>query len=95
MAWPDGIPKPYIYTFPTHFYDENGKEFHDETGLVFLSKGDGVLWGDGTRYRVADTWLSFDKHGRFDTGLHVFLDRIEEGGEDDTLGRLAPDYFRP
>jgi hypothetical protein len=92
MVWPDGLPKPYIYTFPTTFYDEDGKELHQETGLVFLSKGDGVLWEK--RYRVVDTWLSFDKHGRFDVGLHVFLEPIEEGGEDDTLGRFAPDYFR-
>ena len=92
MKIPEGIPFPYVFTFPTTFYD-GGREFHQENGLVLLSRGDGFVWGDGTRYRVADTWLSFDKHGRFDVGLHVFLERVEEGSEDDRLGRLAPDYF--
>jgi hypothetical protein len=94
MDWPKGLPFPYIFTFPTTFYEVGSdKELHHENGLLLMSKGHGLLWGDGTRYRVADTWLSFDKHGRFDVGMHVFLERIAEGGEDDALYKAARDYF--
>lgn len=79
---------------PTWFY-EGEKEVHcEESGLLPLVKGQGVLWGDGTRYRVVDSWLSFDHHGHFGLGMHVFLERVEPESDDDTLGRLAPNYFR-
>jgi hypothetical protein len=39
---------------------------------------------------VPDVWFSFDQHGRFDVGLHVFLE-CSEG--DDKLTRIAPGYF--
>lgn len=82
------------YLFSTSFYDGDTEiPFHQETGMLFLSKGEGVLWADGTRYRVGDVWLSFDKHGRFDVGFHVFLERVEEGDADDRLQRIAPNYF--
>jgi hypothetical protein len=34
-----------------------------------------------------------NKHGHFDVGWHVFLEPVEDGGSDDRLKRLAPDYF--
>lgn len=83
---------PYVFTFPTTFY-EWPNEIHQEPGLLPLVRGQGVLWGDGKRYRVADSWLSFDRHGQFDIGMHVFLERVEEGSEDDTLGLARPSYF--
>lgn len=93
MELPTGSATPRLYTFPTTFYDQDGTYLYQEVGLVFLTKGDGVLW-DGTRYRVADVWLSFDKHGHFDVGYHAFLEPIEHRGDDDRLARHAPDYFR-
>jgi hypothetical protein len=90
----EGPRLPYIFTFPTT-YHVGTRELFQEEGLLTLSKGDGVLWGDGTRYRVVDTWLSFDKHGRFDVGMHVFLEPVEPFSDDDRLGRLARDYFTP
>ncbi|MCU1613015.1 MAG: hypothetical protein JWO98_555 [Frankiales bacterium] len=52
--------------------------------------GTGVVLGD--RYRVVDSWMSFDHHGVFDDGLHIFLERVTE--DDDRLKRIAPSYFR-
>jgi hypothetical protein len=66
---------------------------YQEGTVIPLSKGDGLLWSDGTRYRVADKWVSYDHHGHFGEGLHIFLERVEEFGDDDTLGNLAPRYF--
>jgi hypothetical protein len=42
-----------------------------------LQIGQHVLGGGGEFYRVIDVWLSFDRHGLFDTGQHVFLERAE------------------
>lgn len=53
----------------------------------------GVVFEDGGRFRVVDTWLSLDRQGRFDVGYHVFLERIDNTA-DDLLAKLAPDYFR-
>lgn len=93
MEWPSDIPFPHILLmYPTVFYEDD-KEINRETGVFFLSKGDGVVLENGPRYRVRDSWLSFDKHGRWDIGMHVFLESVEEGGEDDTLDRIAPEYF--
>jgi hypothetical protein len=62
--------------------------------MVPLRKGDGVyLGGTHPRCRVVDVWLSYDHHGRFGEGLHVFLEPVEEFSDDDTLGKFAPDYF--
>ncbi len=36
--------------------------------------------------------FSFDHHGRFPTGLHVFLEQVTDEA-DDLPKRLAPDYF--
>ena len=79
---------------PTTFY-VGGKELpHQEETFLPVSIGDGILDSDGTRYRVTDKWISYDHHGHFGEGLHVFLERVEPYSDGDTLGNLAPDYFR-
>jgi hypothetical protein len=55
------------------------------------AKGTGVLLDKGTRWRVVDVWLSYDKHGRFDIGWHAFVEPVE--ASDDRLKHLAPGYF--
>ena len=59
-------------------------------GVVSLAIGAGVVLNDGRRFRVADVWMSFDHHGRFSEGAHIFLEPAEEPN---TITRLAPDYF--
>lgn len=60
--------------------------------FVPLPVGTGIITADGERFRVVDSWLSLDKHGRLDLGLHIFLRQVEEA--DDLPRRIAPDYFR-
>jgi hypothetical protein len=43
-------------------------------------------------FEVVDSWFSFDHHGHFGDGLHIFLEEITDPS-DDLLLRLAPDYF--
>ena len=95
MTWPEGLPIPYVLTWPTVFYDtDTGKELARENGLMFVARAIGVVFEGGPRYRVADAWMSFDKRGRFDLGMHVFLSALEDGGDEDRLARIEPDYFR-
>lgn len=54
--------------------------------------GSGVLLPDGERWRVVDVWVSYDKHGHFDRGVHVFIKLAEP--DEDRLKLLAPHYFR-
>jgi hypothetical protein len=56
-----------------------------------LTIGTGIIWTDGERYRVVDVWVSYDHNGRFNDGVHVFLEAVED--TDDRPLRLAPDYF--
>jgi hypothetical protein len=84
--------------FPTHFYREGtSTPFHEERmePTLIVNIGDGLLGPDAKRYRVVDRWLSFDHRGYFDLGYHLFLDAVEEDGNDDRLGRAAPSYFSP
>lgn len=81
-----GVPSA---SYPTWFYVEGESEVWDWPETLPLVKGDGVVTRDG-RFRVVDVWFSFDQHGHFDVGLHVFLERSEG---DDTLTRIAPGYF--
>ncbi|MFG2677014.1 hypothetical protein [Streptomyces sp. NPDC048445] len=85
---------PGIYQWPTYFHEANSTDvlYQEEHGVLSLPIGAGVLLGNGDRYRVVDTWFSYDKHGIFDLGLHVFL--VLAAGGDDRLGQLAPGYFR-
>ena len=91
---PEADRVPYVYRAPTTFHILGEEEQHQplEEGMLNLRQGQGVLWHDGRRFRVKDSWFSFDKHGRFGMGLHVFLERIT-ALEDDLLLQLAPDYF--
>jgi hypothetical protein len=90
---PMGDRIPYVYQAPTTFYIDGEEQPHliDE-GFLNLHKGQGVIWSDGRRLRVVDSWFSFDKHGRFDIGLHVFLEEVTDEADDLPL-RLARDYF--
>jgi hypothetical protein len=85
---------PIALALPTTFHVGREELPYQEETMIPLSKGDGLLWGDGARYRVVDKWVSYDHHGRFAEGLHLFLEPVEAFGEDDTLGNAAPDYFR-
>lgn len=77
---------------PTTFYVGGSELPYQEESMLPVAIGDGLLH-DGTRYRVIDRWISYDHHGRFGEGLHVFLEPVEKFGDDDRLGNLAPDYF--
>jgi hypothetical protein len=83
---------PGIYRLPTYFHEGDSEVpmYTHEEGLLNLPIGTGVVLGD--RYRVVDSWMSFDHHGVFDDGLHIFLERVTE--DDDRLKRIAPSYFR-
>ena len=84
---------PIANALPTTFYVDGEMVPYQEDTMLPLNRGDGIVWSDGTRYRVTDRWLSYDHHGHFNEGLHIFLRRVDAFSEDDTLGRLAPDYF--
>jgi hypothetical protein len=83
---------PGFYNLPTWFYLDGKQIWGEIDGVMWLHRGDGVVDGDGTRYRLADVWWSFDHHGPFDDGMHIMLEPAEA---DDPLGQMAPDYFRP
>jgi hypothetical protein len=87
---------PYLYRLPTTFYIDGQAQSRvsDESGLLNLQKGQGVIWEDGRRLRVLDSWFSFEKNARFDRGLHVFLEDVSGEANEDLPGSLAPDYFR-
>jgi hypothetical protein len=93
---PEGNPMtqtPIAIALPTFFHISGVEQEYNEPTMIPLSRGDGLLWTDGRRLRVVDRWISYDHHGRFGEGLHLFLEPVEEFGEDDRLGKLAPDYF--
>jgi len=78
----------------TTLYDENGEtlqSWKDVQELPVLRRGDGIVMPGGRRFRVVDAWLSFDAHGRFHTGWHVFLAPVVD--YDDRLRHLAPSYY--
>ncbi|MYU23724.1 hypothetical protein [Streptomyces sp. SID8352] len=83
---------PGVYQWPTYFHEANDSAvLSQQQGLLSLPVGTGVLLR-GDRYRVVDSWFSYDHHGVFNDGLHIFLEPVAE--EDDRLQHLAPDYFR-
>lgn len=84
---------PYIYRAPTTFHFEGTEHQPIESGLLNLHIGQGVIWHDGRRLRVVDSWYSFDHHGYFNDGLHIFLEEVTDD-EDDLPKRMAPDYFK-
>jgi len=68
--------------------------WQDEQTPPNLQVGDGVLLpiADYRRFRVADIWHSYDKHGDLDWGTHVFL-RDVSNTEDDRPKNKAPSYY--
>jgi hypothetical protein len=54
-----------------------------------LTIGSGLIY---RRFRVEDVWFSYDKHGQFAVGMHVFLTEVT-GTDDDRPHKLAPGYF--
>jgi hypothetical protein len=86
---------PIVNALPTTYYINGEMQSYQEETMVPLRKGDGVFLGDDSPCcRVVDVWLSYDHHGHFGEGLHVFLEPVESFSEDDTLGNAAPAYFR-
>lgn len=83
--------EPWIYSAPTTIHDYSAGWSDQVEGLLPLSIADGLLWGDAKRYRVVDRWFSFDRHGVFDAGLHLFIEPVAE--EDDRLAHEEPEYF--
>ncbi|MFB7482950.1 hypothetical protein ACFUEM_32930 [Streptomyces anulatus] len=85
---------PGVYRWPTYFHEAKSSDvlYMQENGLLDLPVGAGVLLGGGERFRVVDTWFSFDDNGVFNIGLHVFLEPATE--EDDRLKQIDPAYFR-
>lgn len=73
-----------------HFDDRDDPDLFDD--WPHFLKGEGLIWSEGERYRVVDTWWSVDHHGRMDDGLHVFLERVTNP-TDDRPRELHPDYF--
>ncbi|HEX4218083.1 MAG TPA: hypothetical protein VHZ02_06940 [Acidimicrobiales bacterium] len=73
----------YVDGKPLHESEMFGDRFH---------KGLGVIWGNGDRYLVVDTWFSVDHHGHFDDGLHIFMEKVWDRN-DDLPKKLAPEYF--
>ena len=87
------VKVPWAQKSPTVFYDVDKGEIHRyEAGPALLPNGAGIVFEGGGRFRVVDTWLSLDRHGRFDVGYYIFLKRVDNTPED-RLGELAPDYF--
>jgi hypothetical protein len=87
------VKVPWAQKIPTTFYDvDEGEIHHYEAGPALLPNGAGIVFEGGGRFRVVDTWLSLDRHGRFDIGYYVFLKRVDDTA-DDRLGKLAPDYY--
>jgi hypothetical protein len=66
-------------------------EYHrqDEGPPPPLTIGSGLIY---RRFRVEDVWFSYDKHGQFAVGMHVFLTEVT-GTDDDRPHKLAPGYF--
>ncbi|MDX6513826.1 MAG: hypothetical protein QOE36_3330 [Gaiellaceae bacterium] len=67
------------FAFPTVFY-EYGEEqplYTDSARLVVPANGTGVLLPDGTRYKVVDSWLSYDKDDKLGAGMHVFVEPVQ------------------
>lgn len=84
---------PGIYRWSTYFHKADSADvlYQQEEGLLNLPVGSGVLVL-GDCYRVVDSWFSYDHHGVFALGQHVFLEEATE--ENNRLKHIAPAYFR-
>jgi hypothetical protein len=79
-----------IGRLPTTFHI-GSEEWFQADGILHLPTGTGILGNHGDMYRVVDSWLSFDHHGRYGEGMHIFMEPDED--EHNTLRQVAPDYF--
>jgi hypothetical protein len=57
-----------------------------------LAVGTGLIDERGKFFRVADVWVSFDHHGHYPEGVHVFLEPTEIPVE--RLDASGREYFR-
>jgi hypothetical protein len=61
-------------------------------GFFSLPIGAGVLGNNGDFYRVRDIWMSFDHHGHYPEGMHIFMESAEIDGA--LLSPTARQYFQ-
>lgn len=83
---------PWFHRLQTTFYIDDVEQREPASGYFPLQQGQGVIWGDGLRYRVRDVWFNFERHAAFDLGLHIFLEPLSEDDDDVPL-RLEPRYY--
>ncbi len=57
----------------TTTFHVGSEEVQHVDGVVHLPLGTGILGDGGEMYRVVDSWLSLDDHGRFGHGMHIFM----------------------
>ncbi|OZM73998.1 hypothetical protein CFN78_06835 [Amycolatopsis antarctica] len=79
---------------PGIIYYVNGEQVGGDEfpGGLYPQIGAGIVWDDGKRYRVEDTWFVHEKHGAMARGaLHVFL--LPVNNSDDRPGKMHPRYF--
>jgi hypothetical protein len=71
-------PPHYLYA-PTYFHIGFSHEdwFVEEQGYMPIQIGQHILGGAGEFYEVVDVWFSFDHHGLFGDGQHVFMEPAE------------------
>lgn len=67
--------------------------WQDEYAEAVPLIGHGIIDRRGQRWRVVDVWHSHDKHGWVDRGIHVYLEPVAPGSDDDLPGNLHPEYF--
>lgn len=77
-----------------YYIDDKLDWTDDNPGGYYPTIGAGIVWDDGNRYRVVDTWLVQEKHGVMTIGtLHVRLHPV--AADQDWPAQLHPDYFTP
>lgn len=75
------------YVYPSGEHDQR------EVWMIPPAIGHGYVDPKGDRYRIVDVWAVDDKHGAFEYGVYAFLELATS--EDDRLGNLHPEYYRP
>lgn len=90
--WSERKPPRFLY-FPTFFHVGYSEDdwFIEEQGYLPIQVGQHILGPRGDFYKVVDVWFSFDHHGLFGDGQHVFMEPAELPRDQMTVrGR---DYF--
>lgn len=74
--------------WPTHYW--RGSEYlrQDVGEPPPLTIGCGLIletpaYAGSARWRVVDIWISYARHGRFDPGVHAFLELVSTNEDDD------------